>query len=71
MSHYVIGYHDLQNNHYEICEYANDAYTAIKQAKEDLPSYQADPVLLVLLRYMRPLRTHRFRNDCFVGRDNL
>jgi len=38
MSHYVIGYHDLQNNHYEICEYADDAYNAIKQAKEDLPT---------------------------------
>ena len=35
MSHYVVGYHDLQNNHYEICEYADDAYNAIKQ-EEDL-----------------------------------
>ena len=38
--------------------------------KEDLPSYQADPLLLVLLRCMRHLRIRRFRNDCFVGRDN-
>ena len=70
MSHYVIGYHDLQNNHYEICEYADDAYTAIKQAKEDLPSYLANPLVLVLLRYMRHLHTRRFHNDYFVGRDN-
>ena len=40
MSHYVIGYHDLQNNHYEICEYANTAYDAIKQAREDVPYLQ-------------------------------
>ena len=44
MSHYVIGYHDLLNNHYEICEYADDAYNAIKQAKEDLPNMKATPL---------------------------
>ena len=44
MSHYVIGYHDLQNNHYEICEYAEDAYSAIKQAREDLPDMKASPL---------------------------
>ena len=44
MSHYVIGYHDLQNNHYEICEYADDAYNAIKQAREDLPNMKATPL---------------------------
>ena len=44
MSHYTIGYHDLQNNHYEICEYAPDAYTAIKQAREDLPDMKASPL---------------------------
>ena len=44
MSHYIVGYHDLQNNHYEICEYADDAYNAIKQAKEDLPDMKASPL---------------------------
>ena len=44
MSHYVVGYHDLQNNHYEICEYADDAYNAIKQAREDLPNMLASPL---------------------------
>ena len=44
MSHYTIGYHDLQNNHYEICEYADDAYNAIKQAREDLPNMLASPL---------------------------
>jgi len=37
MSHYTVGYHDLQNHHHEICEYADDAYNAIRQAREDLP----------------------------------
>tara|TARA_B100000965_G_scaffold266239_1_gene224921 strand:+ start:5538 stop:5702 length:165 start_codon:yes stop_codon:yes gene_type:complete len=43
MSHYTVGYHDLQRNHYEICEYAENAYEAIKQAKEDLPELSGHP----------------------------
>ena len=43
MSHYVVGYHDLQNNHYEICEYADDAYTAIEHSKEDVPFLKGHP----------------------------
>ena len=39
--------------------------------KEESPSYQANPPLLVLLLRMQILRIHKFRNDCFVGRDNL
>ena len=44
MSHYVIGYHDQLNNRYEICEYAESAYEAIKQAKEDLPGMKSSPL---------------------------
>ena len=39
MSHYTVGYHDNLNVHYEICEYAEDAYNAIKQAREDLKGF--------------------------------
>ena len=39
MSHYTVGYHDNHNQHYEICEYADDAFTAIKQAREDLEGF--------------------------------
>ncbi len=39
MSHYTVGYHDNLNVHYEICEYADDAYNAIKQAREDLKGF--------------------------------
>ena len=35
--HYTVGYHDTQHHKYEICEYAKDAYDAMKQAKEDVP----------------------------------
>ena len=39
MQHYTVGWHDNQNHHYEICEYAEDAYHAINQAKADLPGF--------------------------------
>ena len=39
MNHYTIGYHDTQYIHHEICEYAEDAYTAIKQARRDLKGF--------------------------------
>ena len=35
---YTVGYHDLQNKHHEICEYAVDAYEAIQKSKEDVPA---------------------------------
>ena len=36
MSHYTVGYHDSSRNHYEICEYAENAYEAIEHSKEDV-----------------------------------
>ena len=41
MSHYTVGYHDNYNGLHEICEYADDAWTAIKQAKEDLSGFNS------------------------------
>jgi len=41
--HYTVGYHDLQKNKGEICEYAVDAYSAMQQAKEDVPSLKEHP----------------------------
>ena len=41
--HYTVGYHDTQLHHYEICEYARDAYEAIEHSKEDVPYLQAHP----------------------------
>ena len=41
--HYTVGYHDLQQHHYEICEYAMSAYEAIEHSKEDVPELQVHP----------------------------
>ena len=43
MSHYLVGYHDMSNHTHEICEYADDAYQAIQQAKRDLPELIGHP----------------------------
>jgi len=41
--HYTVGYHDSQMHHYEICEYATDAYNAIQNSKEDVPALREHP----------------------------
>ena len=42
--HYTVGYHDKHNGLHEICEYADDAYNAIKQAREDLTGFNTPHV---------------------------
>lgn len=39
MSHYTVGYHDNYKGLHEICEYAEDAYNAIQQAREDMKDF--------------------------------
>ena len=41
--HYTVGYHDTQHHHYEICEYAMNAYEAIQYSKEDVPALKEHP----------------------------
>ena len=41
--HYTVGYHDNQHHHYEICEYAMNAYDAIQNSKEDVPALREHP----------------------------
>ena len=41
--HYTVGYHDAQQHHHEICEYAKDAYEAIQKSKEDVPALKEHP----------------------------
>ena len=43
MSHYTVGYHDTSRNHYEICEYAENAYEAIEHSKEDVSYLREHP----------------------------
>ena len=44
MSHYTVGYHDGIQNSHEICEYANNAYEAVKNAQEDVPYLKGHPL---------------------------
>ena len=46
MSHYTISWHDQQNNHHEIGEYANAAFEAVRNAREDVPYLHAQPFCL-------------------------
>ena len=41
--HYTVGYHDTELHHYEICEYATDAYEAIQNSKEDVSYLKEHP----------------------------
>ena len=41
--HYIVGYHDTEYQHYEICEYAVDSYEAIQHSKEDVPALKEHP----------------------------
>ena len=43
MSHYTLGWHDTNNKHYEIGEYADDAFEAARFAREDVPYLQEHP----------------------------
>ena len=46
MSHYTLGYYDQQNKIHEMCEYAEDAFEAVKFAREDVPYLQVHPFSL-------------------------
>ena len=47
MSHYTLSWHDQQNNHHEIGEYANDdAFEAVRNAREDVPYLHEHPFCL-------------------------
>ena len=44
MSHYTISYHDADMHRKEICEYAEDAYSAIEHSKEDVSYLKEHPL---------------------------
>ena len=50
MSHYTLGYYDQQNECHEMCEYAKDAFEAVKFAREDVPYLKAHPFSLHMIR---------------------
>ena len=43
MSHYTLAWHDSQDTEQYICEYANDAFEAVKNAREDDPYLHEHP----------------------------
>ena len=53
MSHYTLGYYDQQNKIHEMCEYAEDAFEAVKFAREDVPYLQAHPFSLHMIREVK------------------
>ena len=46
MSHYTLGWHDQQNKHFEIGEFADDAFEAVRHAREDVPYLHEHPFSL-------------------------
>ena len=46
MSHYTLSWHDQQNEYHEIGEYANDAFEAVRNAREDVPYLHEHPFCL-------------------------
>ena len=40
---YTVGYHDTEQHHLEICEYAEDAFAARSQAVQDVPYLHSHP----------------------------
>ena len=46
LTHYTVGYHDTELQQHEICEYAEDAYEAIQNSKEDVPILREHPLFI-------------------------
>ena len=52
--HYIVGYHDTEHKHHEICEYAIDSYNAIQNSKEDVPYLREHPSFIDYCRKELP-----------------
>ena len=68
MSHYTVGYHDNYNGLHEICEYADDAYHAIKQAEEDLTGFNSPHKAEYCIREDW-MKYHIYWNDKIILKD--
>ena len=53
MHHYELGYHDQQNETHSMCEYAHDAFEAVKFAREDVPYLKDHPFSLHMIREIK------------------
>ena len=50
MSHYTLSWHDQQNEYHEIGEYADDAFEAVRNAREDVPYLHEHPLSLETIK---------------------
>ena len=50
MSRYTLGYYDQQNECHEMCEYAEDAWEAVRNAREDVPYLHEHPFSLETIK---------------------
>ena len=53
MSHYTLSWHDQKNEHHEIGEYAEDAFEAVRHAREDVPYLQEHPFSLQSIKEIK------------------
>ena len=54
MSHYTLGGHDQQNEPHEIGEYAEAAWEAVRNAREDVPYLHEHPFSLETIKFSSP-----------------
>ena len=69
MSHYTLGWHDQLNEYHEIGEYAEDAFEAVKNAREDVPYLQVHPFSLIQLRRSNERSSYHI-NLCYIWNNN-
>tara|TARA_B100001057_G_scaffold392270_1_gene400770 strand:- start:1049 stop:1210 length:162 start_codon:yes stop_codon:yes gene_type:complete len=53
MSHYALRWHDQANKTHEIGEYAEDAFEAVRNAREDVPYLQEHPFSLDFIKEIK------------------
>ena len=53
MHHYELGYHDQKNMTHSMCEYAQDAFEAVRFAREDVPYLKEHPFSLHMIREIK------------------
>ena len=65
MSHYTLGWHNQQNKHFEIGEYADDAFEAVKHAREDVPYLQEHPFSLDSIKEIKQWQIYQLNLQLF------
>tara|TARA_B100000965_G_scaffold316811_1_gene277185 strand:- start:331 stop:492 length:162 start_codon:yes stop_codon:yes gene_type:complete len=53
MSHYTLGWHDQKNMYHEIGVYAEDAFEAARNVREDVPYLHEHPFSLDYIKQIK------------------